>query len=90
MKTTHIVSRTDSINGFDVSTLKISPHVVDGDDANELTTSFENEASRQSHLDIPVELQEQDLSKTLRNPTDDCSSCGFTHLTHDHYHGETP
>jgi hypothetical protein len=74
MKTAHIISTTDAINGFDVSNLKTGPHVVEGHDANDLTICFENEASRQAYIDIPVELPEQDLSEALSNPADDYSS----------------
>ena len=74
MNSTHIISTTDPINGFDITDLKNRPHVVEGENTNDLTIYFETEASRQTYLDIPVELPERDLSKTLNNPTDVYSS----------------
>jgi hypothetical protein len=74
MNSTHIISTTDPINGFNITDLKDRPYVVEGETTNDLTIYFETEASRQAYLDIPVELPERDLSKTLSNPTDDYSS----------------
>ena len=74
MNNTHIISTTDPINGFDITDIKNRPHVVEGENTNDLTIYFETEASRQTYLDIPVELPERDLSKTLNNPTDVYSS----------------
>ncbi len=71
MNTSHIISTTDPINGFNITSLKDRPHVVEGDSANDLTIYFETQASRQTYLDIPVEHPEQDLSKTLSNSTGD-------------------
>ena len=62
MNSSHIISTTDPINGFNITDLKNRPHVVEGDNTNDLTIYFENEASRQGYLDIPVELPERDLS----------------------------
>jgi hypothetical protein len=73
MNSSHITSTTDPINGFDITDPTNRPHVVEGDSSNELTIYFETKASLQSYLDIPVELPERDLSKTLSNPTDDYS-----------------
>jgi hypothetical protein len=64
-----IISTTDPINGFDITSLKDRPHVVEGDKATGLTIYFETNDTRQAYLDIPVERPEQDLSKTLSNPT---------------------
>lgn len=64
-----IISTTDPINGFDITSLKDRPHVVEGDKATGLTIYFETKDTRQAYLDIPVERPEQDLSKTLSNPT---------------------
>lgn len=74
MNSTHIISTTDPINGFDFIEIKNRPHVVEGENTNDLTIYFETEASRQTYLDIPVERPERDLSKTLSNPTDVYSS----------------
>ena len=74
MNSTHIISTTDPINGFNITDLKDRPYVVEGETTNDLTIYFENEASLQTYLDIPIEHPEQDLSKTLSNPTDDYSS----------------
>jgi hypothetical protein len=64
-----IISTTDPINGFDITSLKDRPHVVEGDKATGLTIYFETKATRQTYLDIPVEQPERDLSKTLSNAT---------------------
>jgi hypothetical protein len=69
-----IISTTDPINGFDITSLKDRPHVVEGDKATDLTIYFETKATRQTYLDIPVEQPERDLSKTQSNPTDNYSS----------------
>ena len=74
MNSLHIIGTTDPINGFNITDLKNRPHVVEGDNTNDLTIYFENKASLQTYLDIPVEHPEQDLSKTLSNPTDDYSN----------------
>ena len=74
MDSTHIISTTDPINGFDITSLKDRPHVVEGDNANNLTIYFESKASLQAYLDIPVERPERDLSVTQSNPTGDYSS----------------
>jgi len=74
MNTTHIISTTDPISGFDITDPKNRPHVVEGDNISDLTIYFEDSASLQTYLDIPIELPERDLSKTLSNPTDDYSS----------------
>lgn len=71
MNSTHIISTTDPINGFDITDLESRPHVVEGDKTNDLTIYFENKASLQAYVDISVEHPEQDLSNTLNNPTDD-------------------
>jgi hypothetical protein len=73
MKYTNIISTTDPINGFDITSLKDRPHLVEGDDTNNLTIYFETKSSLQAYLDIPVERPEQDLSKTQSNPTSDYS-----------------
>ncbi len=73
MNTTHIISTTDPISGFDITELKQHPHVVEGDNINDLTIYFQNKATRQSYLDIQVELPERDFRTTLSNPTDDYS-----------------
>jgi hypothetical protein len=70
MDTSHIISTTDPINGFDITSIKDRPYVVEGDDTNDLTIYFENKASRQSYLDMTVEQPERDLSKSLSNPTE--------------------
>lgn len=69
-----IISTTDPINGFDITSLKDRPHVLEGDKATGLTIYFETKDTRQAYLDIPVERPEQDLSKTLSNPTGNYSS----------------
>jgi hypothetical protein len=74
MNSTHIISTTDPINGFDIIDIKNRPQVVEGENTNDLTIYFETETSRQTYLDIPVERPERDLSKTLNNPTDVYSS----------------
>ncbi len=74
MNRSHIISTTDPINGFDVTDRQHCPHVVEGDDSNDLTVYFQTEASRQAYLDLPVEHPERSLSKTLSNPTDDYSN----------------
>ena len=73
MKYTNIISTTDPINGFNITSLKDRPHLVEGDDTNNLTIYFETKSSLQAYLDIPVEHPEQDLSKTQSNPTVDYS-----------------
>ena len=73
MNSSHIISTTDPINGFNITDLKNRPHVVEGDITNDLTIYFETKASLQDYLDIPVEQPERDLSKTLSNPTDNYS-----------------
>ena len=73
MKYANIISTTDPINGFDITSLKDRPHLVEGDDTNNLTIYFETKASLQAYLDIPVEHPEQDLSKTQSNSTVDYS-----------------
>ena len=74
MDRTHIISTTDPINSFDITNLKDRPHVVEVDNANNLTIYFESKASLQAYLDIPVERPERDLSVTQSNPTGDYSS----------------
>ncbi len=74
MSRSHIISTTDPINGFNITDVKNQPHVVEGDNTNDLTIYFETQTSRQTYLDIPVEHPERDLSKTLSNPTDDYSN----------------
>jgi hypothetical protein len=71
MKYTNIISTIDPINGFNITSLKDRPHVVEGDDTSNLTIYFETKSSLQAYLDIPVEHPEQDLSKTQSNPTGD-------------------
>jgi len=73
MKYTNIISTTDPINGFNITSLKDRPHLVEGDDTNNLTIYFETKSSLQAYLDIPVEHPEQDLSKTQSNSTGDYS-----------------
>ena len=68
-----ITSTTDPINGFDITSLKDRPHVVEGDKATGLTIYFETKATLQAYLDIPVEHPERDLSKTLSNGTSNYS-----------------
>ena len=70
MKYDHIISTTDPISGFNITDLKSRPHVVEGQDNNDLTIYFESKATLQAYLDIPVEHQEQDLAKTMSNPAD--------------------
>ncbi len=70
MDTSHIISTTDPINGFDITSLKDRLYVVEGDDTNDLTIYFENKASRQTYLDMTVEQPERELSKSLSNPTE--------------------
>jgi len=74
MNHTNIISTTDPINGFNITSLKDRPHLVEGDDANKLTIYFETKASLQAYLDIPVEHPERDLSVTQSNPTGDYAS----------------
>ncbi len=71
MHSSHIISTTDPINGFDIIDPKNRPNVVEGDNTNDLTSYFETKASLQTYVDMPVEHPERDLSKTLNNPTDD-------------------
>ncbi len=73
MKSTHIISTTDPINGFNITDLKNHPSVVEGESDNDLTIYFKNNTSRQAYLDMTVEHPEQGLSKTFSNPTDDYS-----------------
>jgi len=74
MKSTHIISTTDPINGFNITDLKNYPRIVEGKGDSDLTIYFKSNASRQAYLDIPVERPEQGLSKTFSNPTDDYSN----------------
>ncbi len=74
MNKTHIISTTDPINGFDITDMKDRPHVVEGDDTNDLTIYFETEASLQAYREIPLEQPERDLSRTSSNPTDEYSN----------------
>jgi hypothetical protein len=74
MKYTNIISTTDPINGFNITSLKDRPHLVEGGDTNNLTIYFETKSSLQAYLDIPVEHPEQDLSKTQSNSTGDYSN----------------
>ncbi|MGF1614983.1 MAG: hypothetical protein ACFCVA_14050 [Gammaproteobacteria bacterium] len=74
MNSSHIISTTDPMNGFNITDLSNRPHVVEGDSTNDLTIYFETEASLQAYLDIPIEHPEQSLSKTLSNPTGDYSN----------------
>lgn len=74
MNKSHIISTTDPVNGFNITDVKNQPHVVEGDNTNDLTVYFETQTSLQTYLDIPVEQPERDLSKTLSNPTDDYSN----------------
>ena len=73
MNSTHIISTTDPINGFNITDLQNRPHIVEGDSTNDLTIYFQSEASLQTYREIPVEQPERDLSRTLSNPTDDYS-----------------
>jgi hypothetical protein len=73
MKYTNIISTTDPINGFNITSLKDRPHLVVGGDTNNLTIYFETKSSLQAYLDIPVEHPEQDLSVTQSNPSGDYS-----------------
>ena len=70
MKSSHLISATDPINSFDIGNLKTRPHVVEGDDTNDLSIYFE-EASLQAYLDTSVALPEPDLSKAMSNASDD-------------------
>jgi hypothetical protein len=69
-----IISTTDPINGFNITSLKDRPHLVEGDKATGLTIYFEFKTSLQAYLDIPVEHPEQDLLVTQSNPTGNYSS----------------
>ena len=71
MSSSHIISTTDPINGFNIVDLQNRPNVVEGDHTNNLTIYFETTATRQTYLDIPVECPERDMSKTMSNPTDE-------------------
>jgi hypothetical protein len=71
MSSSHIISTTDPINGFNITDLQNRPHIVEGDSTNDLTIYFQTEASLQTYREIPVEQPERDLSRTLSNPTDD-------------------
>ncbi|HEY5654622.1 MAG: hypothetical protein OEN49_03565 [Gammaproteobacteria bacterium] len=73
MKYINIISTTDPINGFNITSLKDRPHVVEGDDMNNLTIYFENRASRQTYLDMIVEQPERHMASTLSNSTADYS-----------------
>ena len=73
MNSSHIISTTDPINGFNITDQKNRPHIVEGDNANDLTIYFETTASLPAYLAIPVEYPERELSTTLSNPTDDYS-----------------
>jgi hypothetical protein len=73
MNSTHIISTTDPINGFNITDLQNRPHIVEGDSTNDLTIYFQSEASLRTYREIPVEQPERDLSRTLSNPTDDYS-----------------
>ena len=74
MNYTNIISTTDPINGFNITSLKDRPHLVEGGDTNNLTIYFESKTSLQAYLDISVERPEQDLSVTQSNPTSNYSS----------------
>ncbi|MGE5242237.1 MAG: hypothetical protein ACM3NI_11375 [Bacteroidota bacterium] len=74
MNYTNIISTTDPITGFNITSLKDRPHLVEGDDTNNLTIYFESKASLQAYRDIPVEHPERDLSVTRSNPTGDYAS----------------
>ncbi len=74
MNYTNIISTTDPINGFNITSLKDRPHVVEGNDTNNLTIYFESKASLKAYLDIQVEHPEQDLSVPQSNPTGDYSN----------------
>ncbi len=74
MKSSHIISTTDPINGFNISDQEERPRVVEGDNTNDLTIYFETRASLQTYLDMAVEHPERELSRTLSNPTDDYSN----------------
>ena len=54
--------------------MKNHPHVVEGDNTNDITIYFKDKASRQAYLDLQVERPERDLTTTLSNPTDVYSS----------------
>jgi hypothetical protein len=69
MSSSHIISTTDPINGFDITNVKDRPNVVEGVDTNSLTIYFETKTSRQAYLDIPIEQPERDLPRTMSNPT---------------------
>jgi hypothetical protein len=74
MNYTNIISTTDPINGFNITSLNDRPHLVEGDDTNNLTIYFESKTSLQAYLDIPIEQPERDLPATLNNSTSDYSS----------------
>jgi len=74
MSSTHIISTTDPITGFNITDLKNHPSVTEGDSINDLTIYFKSKASLQTYLDMPVEHPEQGMSKTFSNPTDDYSN----------------
>jgi len=65
MNKTHIISTTDPINGFDITDMKDRPHVVEGDDTNDLTIYFETEASLQAYCN---NLPGQGDNKYMRRP----------------------
>lgn len=70
VKSTHIISTTDPINGVNITDLKNHSSIVEGNGDSDLTIYFKSNASCQACLDMPVEHPEQGLSKTLSNPTD--------------------
>ena len=73
MKYTNIISTIDPINGFNITSLKDRPYLVEGSDTTNLTIYFQSKTSLQAYLDIPVEHPEQGLSKTQSNATGDYS-----------------
>ena len=54
MKYTNIISTTDPINGFNITSLKDRPRLVEGGDTNNLTIYFETKSSLQAYLDTLV------------------------------------
>jgi len=50
MHSSHIISTTDPINGFDITDPKNRPNVVEGDNTNDLTIYFETEASLRAYV----------------------------------------
>ena len=65
MNYTNIISTTDPITGFNITSLKDRPRLVEGGDSNNLTIYFESKASLQAYRGIPVEHPERDLSVKL-------------------------